>query len=547
MNSQTLLFSGSLDSTTKMWDVNQLISSQFKSHAPISFKEPDEKPIWSVLFIEKRRILLTASASNIINHWQLNQGNTAVQHSFCYKGHTDHVRGLALSPLNDDEFFSCSNDGTIKHWRLDQEAPLFSLFIAESSALSSIATIYPYDTVDRKSCLVITSGENKTLRVCVSSSINDNASHQMYISQTIGFELTFHAATMLNGQFCVACSDGSIQLWSQVLFERVNNAALLDNQDILVHKRRFASSPKTFSEMVVESDVFVDKSFLIREIYESSSSSLLFTRPRRWGKSLNMDMLKAFHQPTQLVVDGEYKILPSANKHLFAGGEIRLDTGESKQLIPLAISKWKYFDVVLGKTSVIYITFNTITFDDKTDSNFGEEIIFNSIERSISDAYGEHLYLIDVMKNKLKNEDYNERNQALEELDMFNRIYKGIDDNRVQRTTENLYESIRFLSRLLHERCCERVYVIVDEYDAPINNSFGRSYYGRVVGTLEQIYTRGMKNNAHIEKTIMTGFLPIAIAEMISSLNMFTDNSVLSNSFAEFFGFTETEVTKLLG
>ena len=327
VNSQTLLFSGSLDSTTKMWDVNQLISSQFKSHAPISFKEPDEKPIWSVLFIEKRRILLTASASNIINHWQLNQGNTAVQHSFCYKGHTDHVRGLALSPLNDDEFFSCSNDGTIKHWRLDQEAPLFSLFIAESSALSSIATIYPYDTVDRKSCLVITSGENKTLRVCVSSSINDNASHQMYISQTIEFKLTFHAATMSNGHFCVACSDGSIQLWSQVVFECADNAALLDNRDILVHKRRFAGSQNTFSQIVSESEVFVDKSLLIQQISEDTSAAILFTRPRRWGKSLNMEMLKAFHQPTQSIVDGEYKILPSANKHLFAGGEIRSKKG----------------------------------------------------------------------------------------------------------------------------------------------------------------------------------------------------------------------------
>ena len=219
--------------------------------------------------------------------------------------------------------------------------------------------------------------------------------------------------------------------------------------------------------------------------------------------------------------------------------------GESK-LMPLAISKWEHFDALLGRTPVIFITFNKL-LDKKADSNSGEDFIFISIARSISDAYHEHSYLIDVFDSKLKHGSYRERKQAGQALDKFNRIWNGHDDNKVERTTDDLIDSIKFLSQLLHEYCREQAYVIIDEYDAPINSSFGRSYYERVVSTLQQIYTRGMKNNAHIEKAIMTGFLPIAIAEIVSCLNNFEVYSVLSNSYAEFFGFTETEMAKLLG
>jgi len=160
-----------------------------------------------VLGIEKQGVLLTGSADKTIKHWQLNSSKTEAECICKYTGHTDCVRGLSLSSFNDQEFFSCSNDGCVIQWRLGQTTPLRTIRITDSF-LYSINMIY---TDDISAAYFTTSGEDRTLRIhCVSS-------NQADIRQSIALpaQSLWYAVCLPNGNIAVACSDGSVRLFTQ--------------------------------------------------------------------------------------------------------------------------------------------------------------------------------------------------------------------------------------------------------------------------------------------------------------------------------------------
>ena len=306
---------------------------------------------------------------------------------------------------------------------------------------------------------------------------------------------------------------------------------------------------------------------------DTSLAYILITRPRRWGKTMNMDMIRRF---LSIEVD-EFGKAKEINKYrvLFQGGEIEVD-GTSKTLNPLAIAKIneeKYLQRNQGQHPVIFITLSSLPSEE--NKILSEEEMLSRIKRSIHNSYRDHEYLYwNLLKKniqlfkllasgseflKTEGESIDQLRMNLESLiDRYSpshrtnpvytdaekfKMYLSTDGEMI--TKDRIVRSITFLSRLLCEYFNKKVFVIVDEYDAPLNSSIGKAHFPSLVGIIREMF-RGIKNNNAIEKVIFTGILRIAKESLFSGLNNFCDFTVLDEDYAQFFGFTESEVEELL-
>lgn len=211
MSGTNILYSGSFDSTAKVWDLNNFKSgAELKSSLTI---KSHEQTIWSVLGIEKQRVLLTGSADKTIKHWQLNQANTNCDLICTYKGHTDCVRGLALNHFNKNEFFSCSNDGCVIQWQISNPQPM-RVFQVTNSFLYSINMVYSDESAPGE-CLFITSGEDRTLRIHSTSKGSAKSDSSGCVqSLALPCQTLWYTVCLPNGTIAVGCSDGSIRLFT---------------------------------------------------------------------------------------------------------------------------------------------------------------------------------------------------------------------------------------------------------------------------------------------------------------------------------------------
>ncbi|MEL6412707.1 MAG: AAA family ATPase, partial [Bacteroidota bacterium] len=203
-----------------------------------------------------------------------------------------------------------------------------------------------------------------------------------------------------------------------------------------------------FAKLLLSSNVFVDKSLFIKEFLLNSGEALLITRPRRWGKSLNMNMLGRF---LAIEVDQDGQPIPqeqSLNRKLFLGGEVEIQPGKTKQLAPLNIAQ--YDEVVedyQGQFPVISLGLK----DVKADSY---DKIFNKLRKTLLKLFKTHAYLL------------NTDTMAKYERDLFNEYLQEKSDET------NIQNSLQFLSELLHRHFNKPVYILIDEYDTPINHAY---------------------------------------------------------------------------
>jgi Predicted AAA-ATPase/PD-(D/E)XK nuclease superfamily len=239
---------------------------------------------------------------------------------------------------------------------------------------------------------------------------------------------------------------------------------------------------------------YVDKTEFVAGVLAAVNEVLLFPRPRRFGKTVNLSTLRCF------VEKGAEDVRP-----LFAG---------------LAIEQrpeaWAHFQ----RYPVIYMTFK----DVKAPSF---ELALAAIRREIARAYEEHRYLLD--------------GEALsaQQRDDFVRILGKEGD-------ETLYwGALRALSEHLHRHHGERVVILVDEYDSPIHTGFGAGYYDAIVGFFRNFLSGGLKDNPHLWKGVLTGILRIAKESIFSGLNNLSVYSMLRPTFSTAFGFTPDEVAAL--
>ncbi|MEO1301388.1 MAG: AAA family ATPase, partial [Bacteroidota bacterium] len=269
-----------------------------------------------------------------------------------------------------------------------------------------------------------------------------------------------------------------------------------------------------FSELIA-GGIFVDKTLLISDLLMDRTKASLITRPRRWGKTLNMNMLYHFLrcEVRKNVTTHELETI-SPHPGLFDN----LNIGKEH---PEIIANHQ------GKWPVISLTFKDVVGDD-----------VQTIEQNFKDVfailYSKYSYLEEWLCSLEK------QSITRAKAKYFSDVLEG------KVNLAMLQKALYFLSELLYEYHDQRVFVLLDEYDAPLNNTFLKpALYERVL-----IFTRGLlgkcfKDNAYLEKGIMTGILRIAKADLFSGLNNFKEYSLLDKRYAEHFGFTDAEVNNL--
>ncbi|WP_375330740.1 AAA family ATPase [Candidatus Tisiphia endosymbiont of Oplodontha viridula] len=289
-----------------------------------------------------------------------------------------------------------------------------------------------------------------------------------------------------------------------------------------------------FYDLLINSDIFVDKSLMIKELLEDSGKVTLITRPRRWGKSLNMDMIRRFFE-IEIDEHGNPLSLEHQNNiKLFTGGEIDLGlaTGRKKLLQKLKVAEYPHIILEYqGQFPVIFITFKSV-------EGSGYHDIEQGVKSQLRKLFQSHRYLAN--SDKLASD---------ERADFNHYLFEEV-------TLDNIKNSLAILSHLLYKHHNRKPWVLIDEYDTPINSAyrwFGTNEveFQKVLEIFRGIMKSTFKRETGdqelpVERGVITGILRIAKAELFSGLNNVREYTLLDKKFAKSYGFTPTEVDELL-
>ena len=246
-----------------------------------------------------------------------------------------------------------------------------------------------------------------------------------------------------------------------------------------------------FKEIRTENYYYIDKTKFIEEILNDGAKVKLFCRPGRFGKTLNMSMLKTFFD----IKEAE------ENRKLFDNLYIKTSLVFAEQ----------------GKYPVILISMKEVI------GNSLEEL-YNSLKTVCSDLYEKHNYIRKYL---------NERN-----LEFFDEIWKRRDTD--------YSTALKFLSEILENYYNEKVIVLIDEYDVPLTSAYEHGYYNEAVILFKKIYGSVLKTNSSLRMGVLTGAIRVAQAGIFSDLNNLKVNTILSKAYDEYFGLTELEVENSL-
>ena len=241
---------------------------------------------------------------------------------------------------------------------------------------------------------------------------------------------------------------------------------------------------------------YVDKTLLIKEFLDQKPLVSLFTRPRRFGKTLNMDMLRVFFEIS--------------------------DEGTSQYFVDKAI--WKCGEEYRkhqGKYPVVFLTFKDVKFD-----SWEETVV--KIRGLLQKEFGRHQELL----NSSKLAEY--------EKAYFAKVLKE------EASEVEMSEALERLSQMLATHYGKAPIIIIDEYDTPIQEGYSKDFYDEIIGFMRNFFSGAFKDNKNITYGFLTGILRIAQESIFSGLNNLTVNSVMDDEYDEFFGFTSSEVRKML-
>lgn len=241
---------------------------------------------------------------------------------------------------------------------------------------------------------------------------------------------------------------------------------------------------------------YVDKTLLVKEILDRKALVTLFTRPRRFGKTLNMDMLRVFFEKTSEDTSIYFK-----DKAIWQQGAIYTEHQ--------------------GKYPVIFLTFKDVKFSTWEDT-------FAKLARLIQEEYGRHKEVL--QGDKL---DHNEKNLFLHILE------DNVD-------SVDLASALESLAKILHLYYCVAPIIIIDEYDTPIQEGYAQGFYEEAIAFMRNLFSGAFKDNRHLSYGFMTGILRIAQESLFSGLNNLTVNSIMDIAYSSHFGFTLQEVKELL-
>ncbi|MBP3611513.1 MAG: AAA family ATPase [Lachnospiraceae bacterium] len=246
----------------------------------------------------------------------------------------------------------------------------------------------------------------------------------------------------------------------------------------------------------VTSYYYVDKTLLLRDFLDAIPQVSLFTRPRRFGKTLTMDMLRTFFE-----ISEEDTSIYFTDKKIWTCG-----------------TKYQEYQ---GKYPVIYVTFKDVKCETW-------EAAYEYICRILRNEFERHSELLDSGK-----------------ISSYEKKYlTGVLEGDAGET--DIAMAFLNLSRMLHVHHGVAPIIIIDEYDTPIQQGYVMGYYDKVVGFMRTLFSGGFKDNPHLSFGFMTGILRVAKESIFSGMNNLKVNSIMEERFSEYFGFTADEVKEML-
>lgn len=240
---------------------------------------------------------------------------------------------------------------------------------------------------------------------------------------------------------------------------------------------------------------YVDKTLLIRDFIDERPLVSLFTRPRRFGKTLNMDMLRVFFERSEEDTSVYFR-----DKKIWACG--------------------KEYQEYQGKYPVIYVTFKDVKCEDW-------ETAYDLIYKILRNEFERHSELL-----------------ASDKISSYEKKYLTSMLNGKANETDVACAFLN-LSRMLHMYYNVAPIIIIDEYDTPIQQGHVRGYYDKVIDFMRTLFSGGLKDNPHLSYGFLTGILRVAKESIFSGLNNIKVNSILDNRYSEYFGFTSKEVQQM--
>ena len=246
-----------------------------------------------------------------------------------------------------------------------------------------------------------------------------------------------------------------------------------------------------FREIILTNSFYVDKTKFIEELEKDTSKVQLITRPRRFGKTLNISMLKYFYN-----IENREE-----NRKLFSNLYIEKSPIFSEQ----------------GKYPVIFLSFKDIKAEN-LDSMYSE------LRRNFSELFDNYKFL--------------RKNLDERAIEIFDSIWK-------EKIGANYSNSLKFLCKCLYEYYNQEVILLIDEYDTPIISAYEYGYYDKIKTFFTTMYGSALKGNLSLKKAVVTGIMRISKENIFSGLNNKV-NSILESSFSQYFGLTEEEVEQSL-
>lgn len=249
---------------------------------------------------------------------------------------------------------------------------------------------------------------------------------------------------------------------------------------------------ENFEDIIKDNYYYVDKSMLIEDILVNRAAVTLFTRPRRFGKTLNMSMIKYFFDVRN----------KDENRKLFE--ELKIFGSEYMK--------------EQGKYPVIFVSLKDLRGDTWEDT-------FENLKSFISDLYAEFEDMREIMnkRDKIK----------------FDKIFYEEEKGDYE-------TALKLLSNYIYKYYGKKVIILIDEYDAPIINAFDKGYYNEAINFFQVFYSSALKTNDSLKYGILTGITRIIKEGIFSGLNNLKVDTILNKKFSEYFGLLESEVIKML-
>ncbi|MDD2957047.1 MAG: AAA family ATPase [Lachnospiraceae bacterium] len=253
-----------------------------------------------------------------------------------------------------------------------------------------------------------------------------------------------------------------------------------------------------FQKLRLNDYYYVDKTLLIKELIDKGGEVCLFTRPRRFGKTLNLSMLRYFFE---MPVDGV------SRSHLFDGLKI-MAAGEKYR------ARQEQYPVVI------------LSLKSAKQPDFRQAYL--KLMREIASEFRRHSYLLDVP----------------ELFDVEKERYGRIINERAD--VDEISGALQFLSECLEKHHHRKTVILIDEYDVPLENAYFRGFYGEMIDFIRSLFESALKTNESLAFSVITGCLRISKESIFTGLNNLKIISILNEDYGEYFGFEEAEVEQML-